>query len=101
MSHHQAAGAYRRGLPPSFDDPAPQPAPAAPPEPPVEPFEPDFPEPPELPVEPEPAPEPPHTVIEIEAGETLANVAEALGIEAAELHRQIVDGRIELRNPNP
>lgn len=58
MSHHQAAGAYRRWLPPSFDDPAPQPAPAAPPEPPVEPFEPDFPEPPELPVEPEPEPEP-------------------------------------------
>ena len=43
---------------------------------------------------PEPAPEPPHTVIEIEAGESLADVAEALGIEAAELHRQIADGLI-------
>ena len=50
---------------------------------------------------PEPTPEPPHTVIELEPGETLADVAEALGIEVAELHRQIVDGRIELRNPNP
>ena len=43
---------------------------------------------------PEPAPEPPHTVIEIEAGESLADVAEALGIEAAELQSQIADGLI-------
>lgn len=44
--------------------------------------------------EPEPAPDPPHTMVELAQGETLANVAEALGIEAAELHRQIADGLI-------
>ena len=43
---------------------------------------------------PEPAPEPPHTVIELEAGETLVDVAEALGIELAELQSQIADGLI-------
>lgn len=47
--------------------------------------------------EPEPAPEPPHTVIEIEAGESLADVAEALGIEAAELQNQIAAGLIVIR----
>ena len=46
---------------------------------------------------PEPAPEPPHTVIEIEAGESLADVAEALGIEAAELQNQIAAGLIVIR----
>ena len=44
-----------------------------------------------------PAPEPPHTVIEIEAGESLADVAEALGIEAAELQNQIAAGLIVIR----
>lgn len=47
--------------------------------------------------EPEPAPDPPHTVIEIEAGESLADVAEALGIEAAELQNQIAAGLIVIR----
>lgn len=54
MSHHQAAGAYRRWSPPSFDAPAPQRA--APPPPPLPPLEPVEPEPPELPFEPEPLP---------------------------------------------
>ena len=54
MSHHQAAGAYRRWSPPSFDEPAPQrTAPPPPPPPLLEPVEP---EPPELPFEPEPLP---------------------------------------------
>lgn len=44
--------------------------------------------------EPEPAPEPPHTVIEIEAGESLADVAEALGIAPDDLERQIADGLV-------
>ena len=43
---------------------------------------------------PEPAPEPPHTVIDLEAGETLVDAAEALGIEAAELQNQIAAGLI-------
>ena len=51
----------------------------------------------EPPDPPEPAPEPPHTVIEIEAGESLADVAEALGIEAAELQNQIAAGLIVIR----
>jgi len=56
MSHHQAAGAYRRWNPPSFDAPAPQRAvPPPPPSPPVEPVEPEIPE--HL-FEPEPEPEP-------------------------------------------
>ena len=56
------------------------------------------PDPPEpAPEPPEPAPEPPHTVIEIEAGESLADVAEALGIEAAELQNQIAAGLIVIR----
>ena len=46
---------------------------------------------------PEPAPEPPHTVIELEAGESLVDVAEALGIEAAELQNQIAAGLIVIR----
>ncbi len=46
---------------------------------------------------PEPAPDPPHTVIEIEAGESLADVAEALGIEAAELQSQIDAGLVIIR----
>ena len=44
--------------------------------------------------EPEPAPDPPHTMVELAQGESLADVAEALAIEAAELHRQIADGLI-------
>ena len=47
--------------------------------------------------EPEPAPEPPHTIVELAQGETLANVAEALGVELAELHRQIADGLVVIR----
>ena len=43
---------------------------------------------------PEPAPEPPHTVIELEAGESLVDVAEALGIAPDDLERQIADGLV-------
>lgn len=48
----------------------------------------------EPPDPPEPAPDPPHTVIELEAGETLADVAEALGIAPDDLERQIADGLV-------
>lgn len=45
-----------------------------------------------------PAPEPPEppakTLVELVQGETLVDVAEALGIELTELHRQIADGLI-------
>ena len=59
MSHHQAAGAYRRWLPPSFDAPMPTPIEPPPsPEPALEFAEPAEPEIPELPIEPEPEPEP-------------------------------------------
>ena len=44
--------------------------------------------------EPEPAPDPPHTVIELEAGESLVDVAEALGIAPDDLERQIADGLV-------
>lgn len=49
--------------------------------------------------EPEPAPATAQTLVELAQGETLSDAAEALGIELAELERQIADGRIELRNP--
>ena len=48
----------------------------------------------EPPDPPEPAPEPPHTVIDLEAGETLVDAAVALGIEVAELQSQIDAGLI-------
>lgn len=62
MSHHQAAGAYRRWSPPSFDEPAPQPTAAVVSMPPIEPAmpaEPDIPDPAELVFAPEPEPEAP------------------------------------------
>lgn len=52
-----------------------------------------------VPPEPEPAPATAQTLVELAQGETLSDAAEALGIELAELERQIADGRIELRNP--
>ena len=47
--------------------------------------------------EPEPAPDPPHTIVELTQGESLADVAEALGIELAELQNQIAAGLIVIR----
>lgn len=56
------------------------------------------------PPEPEPAPDSPHVVIELEAGESLADVAEALGITSDELDRQIAAGLVVItpatRNPH-
>ncbi|MBL8436527.1 MAG: flagellar assembly protein FliH [Zoogloea sp.] len=57
MSHHQAAGAYRRWSPPSFDEPAAQPAAEGVSMPPIEPAvlaEPDIPDTAELVINPEP-----------------------------------------------
>ena len=48
-------------------------------------------------VPPEPAPDSPHTVIELEAGENLSDAAAALGITPGELERRISAGTIELR----
>ena len=58
MSHHQAAGAYRRWSPPSFDEPTAEVVSM----PPIEPAvlaEPDIPDPAELVITPEPEPEAP------------------------------------------
>ncbi len=58
MSHHQAAGAYRRWSPPSFDEPTAEGVSM----PPIEPAvlaEPDIPDPAELVITPEPEPEAP------------------------------------------
>lgn len=45
----------------------------------------------------EPAPDSPHTVIELEAGENLSDAAAALNIDLAELQRRITAGRVIIK----